>query len=111
MPGKAEPSTIGTLNTEKQEDGLEQMLALDVPMPTDYTNHRTASRVIFEPDNDLGVLDDHCSRPPLMSQAYLVSCNLHTLLVPILMFRDPFVASMLVTNTPFFTWYFLPFKN
>ena len=64
MTGKAEHSTIETLHTERQEDGLEQTLALDVPMPTDCTNHRTASRVIFEPDDDLGELDDHCSRPP-----------------------------------------------
>ena len=57
------------------------MLALDVLMLADYTNHHTASWVISEPGNNLGMLDEPCSRPPLMSQAHLVSCNLHTLLV------------------------------
>ena len=47
----------------EQEDGLGQTLALDVPMPTDCTTNRTASRIVFEPDEDLGILDDHCPRP------------------------------------------------
>ena len=35
MPGKAGPCIMRTLNTDKQDDGLEQMLALDVPMLAD----------------------------------------------------------------------------
>ena len=88
---------MGTLNTKKQGDELEYTPRTILRSKHDTSVGRclrltclclqttpTTTRPVglsLNLTTNLGMLDAPCSGPLLMSQAHLVSCNLHNLLV------------------------------